>query len=197
MADTFLESFDETVMNKVVEQTKLNAQYFNDTVEKVTKEHSKDLDEIMYDLSVALTGDDAISDLALERFYGELTNILYFTGEKLEKLAVLSDMAKSASKESYNKVYLDNSSLKDEKGKSKNTVAENQAIAEQTTMYESTVSTIYEHAYKSLKFKIEGGYEMCTTLKNIMKKRMQESEFDIAANYAKVSGADNRRILNE
>ena len=197
MSETFLESFDETVMNKVVEQTKLNAQYFNDAVEKVTKAHSEDLDEIMYDLSVALTGDDAISDLALERFYGELTNILYFTGEKLEKLAVLSDMAKSASKESYNKVYLDNSSLKDEKGKSKNTVAENQAIAEQTTMYESTVSTIYEHAYKALKFKIEGGYEMCTTLKNIMKKRMQESEFDIAANYAKGSQDVSRKILNE
>lgn len=197
MADTFLESFDKNVMDKVVEQTKLNTEYFNDTVAKVTAEYSKDLDDIMYDLKIALTGDTAISDNALERYYAELTNMLYFAGENLERLSVMNDMAKSASKESYNKVYLDNSSLKDEKGKSKNTVAENQAIAEQTTMYESTVSSIYEHAYKSLKFKVEGGYEMCTTLKNILKKRMQATEFDIANSFAKGAQDVSRKILNE
>lgn len=193
----FLESFDKDKMDDIIRQTKLNADYFNDSVSKVVSEYAKDLDDIMYDLKVALTGDDAISDNALERFYAELTNMLYFAGEKVELLSVLNDMSKSASKEKYNKSYLNNSSQKDEKGKSKNTVAENQALAEQDSIYESTVSTVYEHAFKLLKAKVEAGYEMCTTLKNIMKKRMQEADFEIAANYAKGSQDVSRKILNE
>ena len=84
-------------------------------------------------------------------------------------------MSKAAAKEIYNKAYLSASSEKDEKGKSKTTVAENTSIAESASQYETVVSSVYEHAYKTVKMKIDSANEMITTLKNILKRRIADN----------------------
>ena len=63
-------------------------------------------------------------------------------------------MAKASEKEVYNNAYLANQ-VKDSEKKNKTTVAENQAVAEQESQYEAVVSSIYDHACKMVKFKIE------------------------------------------
>ena len=147
---------------------------FSDMVNKVVLSYSGDLDALMDDLKIALTQPDAISTDGLERYYAELSNLIYFMADKVEKLNVFSDMSKATAKEAYNKAYLAVSTEKDEKGKSVRTVAENTALAESDSQYESTINTIYNHAYKTLQMKIDFASEMVSTLKHILKRRVQE-----------------------
>ena len=100
-------------------------QYFNDIQEKansfsemttqVVTAYSGDLDAIMEDLKVAVTQPEAISTDALERYYAELTNLIYFMADKVEKLNVYSDVSKASAKEAYNRSYLTVSTEKDRK----------------------------------------------------------------------------------
>ena len=127
----------------------------------------------MQDLMNELTQPDPMPTDLLERYYAELTNMVYFMCDKLEQLSAYNDLSKAAAKEVYNKAYLEASSQKDERGKSRTTVAENTAIAENNSQYNSVVNSIYEHVYKTLKLKYDCANEMITTLKNIIKRRMQ------------------------
>ena len=172
--ETFLTSIDETKVEELLEETKTNSVYFENLVNKIVKDFSSDLDSLMTDLYRELTQENAISTDLVERYYAELTNLLYFMAERVEKLNVYGDMAKSAAKEIYNKAYLSASSEKDEKGKSVRTVAENTSIAETKAQYEGVVGQVYEHAYKSVKYKIDAANEMVTTLKYILKKRVSD-----------------------
>lgn len=172
--ETFLTSTDEEKVAELLEETKSNSVYFENLVNKIVKDFSSDLDSLMTDLYRELTQENAISTDLVERYYAELTNLLYFMAERVEKLNVYGDMAKSAAKEIYNKAYLTASSEKDEKGKSVRTVAENTSIAETKAQYEGVVGQVYEHAYKSVKYKIDAANEMVTTLKYILKKRVSD-----------------------
>ena len=153
---------------------KEKSEIFSDMVNKVVLSYSGDLDALMDDLKIALTQPDAISTDGLERYYAELSNLIYFMADKVEKLNVFSDMSKATAKEAYNKAYLAVSTEKDEKGKSVRTVAENTVLAESDSQYESTINTIYNHAYKTLQMKIDFASEMVSTLKHILKRRVQE-----------------------
>lgn len=152
-----------------------NAKIVQNTVNTVVKQYSEDLDCLMEDLMNALIGEEAISTDAAERYYAELTNMVYFVSSKVETLNIYSDISKATAKEAYNKYYLTYCGEKDEKGKSLRTVAENTALAEDGSRYEATVNIVYEHAYKTLKAKVDAANEMITTLKNIIKKRVQEA----------------------
>ena len=115
----------------------------------------------------------------LESTYMKLSSILYFMGDQLEQLGIHNDMSKAAKQEIYNKAYLANQ-IKDSDKKNKTTVAENIAVAEQQSQYETIVNSIYDRAYKMLKYKIDAGFELLNTLRKIITRRMQE--VDLSAN---------------
>ena len=147
---------------------------FNETVDKVVSKYSADLDGLMTDLRTAVTGIEAIDTNVLERYYAELSNMVYFMCDKVEKLNVFSDMSKAKYKETYNKAYLQACDEKDEKGKAIRTVAENTSLAENESQYSAVVNIVYDHAYKNLKMKVDMAMEMISTLKHILKRRVQE-----------------------
>lgn len=175
---------EENILKDKLEGLKEKADLFSNITDKVVKENSKDLDEIMEYIKHLVTQDTAISTESVERAYAELTNLLYFMADRIEKLNIFSDVSRSNAKEVYNNNYIAVSSEKDEKGKSIRTVNENVALAESNAQYEYTMNSIYEHAYKSLKLKLDLGLEMVTTLKNILKKRMNEDylNFQVSTN---------------
>ena len=142
------------------------------------KELQPYLDELMQDLKVAVTQPEAISTDALERYYIELSNLIYFMAERIEMLNVFKDMSKATAKEAYNKAYLKYSGEKDEKGKSLRTVNENSSLAERDSQYEATVNTIYANAYDSLSMKLDMAQEMVSTLKHILKRRTNEEYYN-------------------
>lgn len=175
---TYLNNVNTDTVQDLMDSTTENVKYFNDTALTTAREYSKPLDVLMSKLYKIVVNPQNIETHTLENYYLELTNTLYFMGEKLEQLGVFGDMSKAAAKEVYNKAYLDNQ-IKDSEKKNKTTVAENQAVAEESSKYESVVNSIYDHAYKITKYKIDAAYEMVNTLRKIITHRIQEESLSM------------------
>lgn len=180
--ETFLKSTNVEKVQKLMNDTETNVDYFNSTIIQVVKKYSESLDNLMSDLYIeCIKNKNATTDI-LEQYYLELSNMIYFMIEKLEQISVFADMSKSASKEVYSKSYLSNQVKESGTGKNKTTVAELQAQAEIDSQYEAVVSSIYEHAYKVVKGKIDSGKDMMNTLRKIITHRMTEEQLSMYSN---------------
>lgn len=175
---TYLDNVDTDKVSALLDATSKNVEYFNNVTKKVTESYSTHLDVLMQNFYQKHKEIKDIPTEELENLYLELTNLLYFMGDKLEQLGIHNDMSKAAKQEVYNKAYLDNQ-IKDSDKKNKTTVAENAAVAENASQYESVVNSIYERAYKILKYKIDAGYEMVNTLRKVISRRMQETDLSM------------------
>jgi hypothetical protein len=180
--ETILTSVNVDKVKKLISNTETNVDYFNSTIVQVVKKHSESLDNLMSDLYIECIKNKNAVTSVLEQYYLELSNMIYFMIEKLEQLSVFADMSKSASKEVYSKSYLSNQVKESGTGKNKTTVAELQAQAEIDAQYEMVVSSIYEHAYKIVKGKIDSGKDMMNTLRKIITHRMNEEQLSMYSN---------------
>lgn len=178
---TYLDNVDTDKVDALMAQTDKNVEYFNEVTKKVANSYSEHLDKLMQKFYNRHKAVKDIPTEELESLYLELTNLLYFMGDKLEALGIYSDMSKAAKQEVYNKAYLDNQ-IKDTDKKNKTTVAENVAVAESAAQYESVVNSIYERAYKIIKYKIDAGYELVNTLRKVLSRRMQEVDLSMYGN---------------
>ena len=148
----------------------------------ILKSYTQHLDDLMQDLySKVADPSTNISDTDLERYYLELTNLVYFMGEKLETVGVKDDISRAAAKEMYNKSYLDTAksplAVAGTNGKAnKLTVSEITAIAESAAINEQVVNMIFSRVYKQIKFKVDAAFEMIGTLRKIISKRIQEQQ---------------------
>ena len=172
--ETFLSNVDTEKVTELMQDTENNVEYFNKVSTETAIKYTDYLDKLMKKIYKNAVAKDATTEL-LEKYYLELTNTVYFMGDKLEQLNISCDMAKASEKEVYNKAYLSNQ-IKDTEKKNKTTVAENQAVAEQESQYEAVVSSIYDHAYKMVRFKIDAAKDMINTLRKIISRRMQEQQ---------------------
>lgn len=170
---TYLNNIDTDKVDILLKETDENVEYFTNVSSSVIQAYASNLDDIMKNIYVDIISNEYAEYSCLERYYLELTNLLYFMGDKLEEVGIKDDLSKAAAKEVYNKAYLDNQ-IKDVEKKNKTTVAENQAVAEESSKYENTVNFIYSRVYKQLKYKIDAAYEMVNTLKKIITKRIQD-----------------------
>jgi hypothetical protein len=180
--ETILTSVNVDKVKQLISNTETNVDYFNSTIVQVVKKHSESLDNLMSDLYIECIKNKNAVTSVLEQYYLELSNMIYFMIEKLEQLSVFADMSKSASKEVYSKSYLSNQVKESGTGKNKTTVAELQAQAEIDAQYEMVVSSIYEHAYKIVKGKIDSGKDMMNTLRKIITHRMNEEQLSMYSN---------------
>ena len=171
---TIMYRVDKNVITEIMDDTDENVEYFNKIATETANRYTEVLDKLMKIIYSGVVKDNA-TDEQLEKYYLELTSVVYFMGDKLEQLNISGDMAKASEKEVYNKAYLSNQ-IKDSERKNKTTVAENQAVAEQESQYEAVVSSIYEHAYKMVKFKIDAAKDMINTLRKVISRRMQEQQ---------------------
>jgi len=190
MADTFLNGLDTARVEKLLNETTINVTYFNNACADVIKKHSEPLDNLMSDLYMECIKDGNASINTLNKYYLELSNMVYFMIDKLEQLGVYSDMAKSASKEIYSKSYLSNQVKETGTGKNKTTVAELQAQAELSSQYESVVASVYDHAYKVVKGKLQSAQDMMNTLRKILTVKGTEMQMSAFGPQQNRSGFD-------
>jgi hypothetical protein len=120
-----------------------------------------------------------MTDDNIEKYIFELGNLLYFLGDRLEKMGIRDDVSKIAAKEVYNNAYTNALMSSTVDGKGKKTVAELTATAEEEAKYDTIMNCIYSRAYKQIKYKIDAGYEMLSSLKKILSRRMQEVQLTI------------------
>ena len=145
---------------------------------------------VLQALNRALKTSDLIPTDLLERYYAELSSMVYFMVDRIESLNVYADLSKARLKEAYNTAYLKFSAEKDEKGKSIRTINENTALSENESKYDSILNVVYDHAYKVLKSKVDMAMEMLSTLKHILKRRTQEEYFSSSATINKISSEE-------
>lgn len=174
--ETYLNNIDIEKVDKLMRETDINVRYFNNTCAEVVKKYSDGLDNLMKDLYVECIKNGDVTLETLERYYLELSNMVYFMQEKVEQLGVFADMSESASKEVYSKNVINQSSTKDANGKSKTLVAEIQAQANLAAQYETVVSDIYERAYKIVKNKVESAQDTMNTLRKLITSRQNEMQ---------------------
>lgn len=171
---------DTELVEKLVNDTKNNSSYLENLYKKIVEENSNDLDKLLSQISKDCIQNDNADDTLLIRYYLELTNMLYFMGDKLEKLSVYWDISVSAQKEVYNNTYLDNQ-VKDANNRNKLTINELSALATNASQYDMVVSSIYEHAYKTLKFKIDRAKDMMDALRKVITYKMNEMNLSLVS----------------
>lgn len=187
--DTILDNVDKGRVESLMECTKRNVGYFDEAMSGVVKAECESLDNLMRDLYAECVGKkDEVPVSTLESYYLELSNMVYFMQEKVERLGVYSDMAGSAAKEVYSKSYAAKSGMKDALGKSKSTVAELQALANLDAQYESVVASIYDHAYKVIRNKVDSAKDMMNALRRIISTRTAEMQLSMGASDYKGNG---------
>lgn len=165
-------------INTVMQETEEGVSYFTTISDQMVTEYTKDLDNVMIRINGDVVTADA-SDYQLEKYVLELSNILYFLGQRLETMGIKDDISKLNAKQVYNDAYL-NAPVED--GKKKPTVAELSAMAEDKSKYETIMNNIYSRAYRQIKFKIDAAYEMLASLRKIISKRMQEAQLSMQRN---------------
>ena len=185
---SFLNNVDTNNVEKLMKETTENVMYFERITRDVVDTYSQDLDFIMGDIYKDIVCKDQPPINTLEKYFLELSNCLYYMGDKLERLGVYDVMSKNAYKEVYNKKYLGLTDIGDTKKKP--TVAELTAIAENEAQYENIINDVYSKAYKIVKNKVDAATTMLNSISKIISKRMAEMQL----NSVTPSG---KQILNE
>lgn len=187
---TFLE--DEK-LDTLTDSVAANVSYAKNIIDGVVKSYTGELDRIMCMIKTDVVDrTDPAPVEVVEKYFLELSNCLYFIGENAEKLGIYDSISKSVAKETFNNYYMDDAIATDEKGK-KRTVAELTALAENASVYEQTVSDIYNKAYKTVKVKVSSAENMCSALSKIISRRMAELQLSAT----QPATFEARKILNE
>lgn len=162
----------DTIMKEIND----NAEYVKKLSDDIVNQYTSILDDIMRDITNDVINQNVVSDDTLERYFLDLTNALYFIGSKSEFLGVYEDLSKSNMKLKYNQAYSENQINSSLQGK-KVTVDENRAYAENNSINETIVNSLYARSFRIIKAKIESANEMVKTLSKIISKRMNERDF--------------------
>lgn len=96
----------------------------------------------------------------------KLPSYLYFMGEAQEKFGIKEDISKSVKMELYNQIHQ----------RTRGTIADKQAASEAGTIEEDIVYRAYQRAYKRIKQKLEAAYELLSSIKKVIHRRMIETE---------------------
>lgn len=188
---TFLNNVDETKVQQLINDTESNIEYFVTISDQVLTSYTSDLDDIMQKIYKEVVLVDYPATDVIEKYFVELSNVIYFMSEKLERLGVYDDMSKAMMQEVFNRAYIDGQTSSVD-SKNKITVAELTARAQESSKYEAVVNSIYSRSYSVFKSKINSANTMVATLSKILSKRMQEMNLS-----GQAERTDTRRILNE
>lgn len=190
--NNIINSLDKNRIDEKIAEVEDNMAYFNSVFEKVVDGYTRSLDEIMAEIDDEIVTKDYPSTDVLEKYLLKLSNCIYFISERAEKLGIYDALTKTAFKETYNNIYLENqSSNVGVVGGKKPTVAESTAIAENGSVYEATINDLYNRVYKTVKAKLDSANTMLSSISKLISRRMNE----IQTQY--VSPTTGRQILNE
>lgn len=161
----FIDSIDKERFSKDIEIVKQDKVYLEEISDKITSEFTGHLDKLMQKLYMLIKKNN-LNDSEIEKNFLELTNLLYFLGDKIESLGIELTVASSRNQELFNRLYQE----------AEGTIADKKARAEEGTKYEALLKAVYESVYKRIKSKIDAGYEMVSSLKRIIMARVAEKD---------------------
>ena len=148
MNESILNNLNQQIFEETLNSTHMNVQYFERIVDSVVNEYVGPLDKLMNDIDVNIVRVPNPPLQVLTKYFLELSNTLYFISSKSEKLGIYNTLSRIAARDVYNKAFLNNSNTQVVyNGKLKSpTSADKQTLAEDASIYESTINTLYERA---------------------------------------------------
>lgn len=162
-----LQDIDKDKVDSLLKQNDESCAYFNEIVDKVVNSYCGGLDQLMVKIQEALNDPGyPITDEELESACMKLPNLLYFVGEASEAVGVKNDIAKAQKQDIYNKVHMSTAG----------TIADKDAKASSASLYEQILENVYNRATKKIKQRCDAGYEMLSSVKKIIQRRMQAYE---------------------
>lgn len=165
---------DEEKINGSMMSIRESYPYFDGLYKDVIGSYCESMDGIMVDIYNDCIRDDAEPSIqTLTDYYLELANMAYFMNDKVEKLGVMADLAKSSYDAERNKKLLEASSILGENGKPRASaivVAE----AEANSFEQEVVANVYKHAYATVREKVDSVRDMMDTLRRILATRTEE-----------------------
>lgn len=143
-----------------------NSEQLNALLEERMKEYTGAMDEYIDKIKVFL--EDGVEQLTLE----ELNNIMlrlsaynYFLAGRLEKAGIKSSVAQAIRDEAYNKAYREQLN---------GTIAQKQAVANETIVDEEVINILYSRLYKALKAKYDSCVRLIEGLRKIITAKVEE-----------------------
>ena len=110
--------------------------------------------------------ENPVTEWELDDVCLKLPSYLYFMGEAQEKFGIKEDISKSVKMELYNQIHQ----------RTRGTIADKQAASEAGTIEEDIVYRAYQRAYKRIKQKLEAAYELLSSIKKVISRRMGEQD---------------------
>lgn len=166
---------DEEKISLLIQDTEQRTASLETIVDNVVNSYTSSLDQIMCNVHDNIVDVDDPSTELLEKYFLELSNCLYFISSRTEKLSLYEGIAKAATQEVYNNNYLTHQRINEGMaGVKKPTVAESTAVAENESVYNSIVDSLYSTAYKIVKSKVATANTMVSTLSKMLSRRMSE-----------------------
>lgn len=151
----------EEILNKTIQE---NSKIIEDIVYNITREYTKQLDDIMVICRQIFTSGEKITNEELEDLLTQLPSALYFVNEGQEFVGLREDIAKITKTTNYNII----------RAKATGTVADKNTTAELSVINEELNRIIYQRSYKMIKSKVEMGQEMINSLKRVYDARMND-----------------------
>lgn len=134
-------------------------------VDDIVNSICHDLDAYMSYIDGVLSNtQEPVTDRELDDFVMNLSSLLYFVSDKQEKLGVEEDVSHAVYREVYNKA----------RELASGTVADKNTAADLAAQNEYIIYTVKSRAYKIIKSKVEAGYEMVTSIKKVLTRRITE-----------------------
>ncbi len=165
------------MIQKIINEVEDSSDIILDIVNQLVDNYCGPLDKCMLEFKTILDNSSyPPTDQQLEDMVLRLPNLLYFTGEAVESLGIKSDIAEAIKMELYNEIHL----------QTEGTVAVRQAAAELETQEQKLVQISYQRAYKKIKLRMEAGYEMLTSIKKVLSRRMIELQLTYESHGGKV-----------
>lgn len=140
--------------------------HIEEIVNHLVQHFSSELDSYMLFIKQCLQSNNPPTPEELDNFILNLPVLIYFTSDAQETLGVREDVAKAIRAEQYNKVY---ETLE-------GTIPDKESKAQLHTQCEMIVQTAYSRAYKKIKERITAAYELISSVKKVVSRRIQEQE---------------------
>lgn len=166
-SDILANEIDKEEVNVLIDRIAINSGLINELTNNLVNDYCKNLnDYVAYVGGLLKNEKQPITAEELDYIVMELPVLLYFCGEAQENLGIKTDVAKSVKQEKYNEVYR----------QVKGTIADKTALSELEAQTETITHIIYDRAYKIVKEKMTAAYELLSSCKKVISRRMSEYE---------------------
>lgn len=168
----FNSNIDKDTLKQLQDKLLGNSNIIDELVDELVKNTCSDLDNyISFIQDILKNKDNPPTTLELDDFILNLPVILFWVGDNLENLGIKEDISKAILNEKFNVAY-------EKANIGKCTISDKTNKAELETQNEYIIKSVYTRAYRKVKQRLETGFELLSSCKKVITRRMNELDIN-------------------